>query len=657
MHFAESLEARLLLAGEPKFVTPIAGMPYQDFSIYTYFDVNPAAGAAKDYKNGPYAFDGYQGTDYTLPSFAQMDAGVNVLAGAAGVVTYVHDGEFDRNTTLDPNRVSNEIVIDHGNNWKTVYLHLKRGSINVAVGQQVTAGQAIAKVGASGNTDGPAVQFIVLHNGVPVDPYSAPSTFWQSPMPYMGDVHGLLDSGVSNRPTSPLIFERPDNSPTFSQASGQTAYLWGIFYGVKTGDLLDYKFYKPDGSLHHTLPITADGNYQFAYYFASTSLGTSPAAGTWHAKIFYDGQQIADKPFVVSAAGSPEIRVSLGSEYVRNGRSTPIDFPGTYPGGINLTRTFTILNRGTSTLNISQVQLPAGFTLQSAPPATVAPGVTATFGMQLNTGAPPGTKSGNVVVKTNDADDANYTFAVEGVVHAAAPKAVIKGSVFNDPNSDGLRSLGESAVNNVTVYIDANNNNALDAGETSTKTSASGEYQFANLNPGSYRLRVVLPAGLRRTMPMPENFRIATVSNAGQVVSNADFSLTSNILLAGVVFNDANGNGVKDAGEAAMQNVTVEVLSNNVIVATRTTDSAGAWRVRGLGAGTGVARIVIPAGFNATYPAGGQYAGSMSAGQQNQNVNFGLKKTSPAPQFTISLAQILTSAELDDFFDSPIEAA
>ena len=56
------------------------------------------------------------------------------------------------------------IEIDHGNGIRTVYNHL--GSIWVAAGQYVSAGQGIGGVGCTGICTGPHVHFEVIVNGV-----------------------------------------------------------------------------------------------------------------------------------------------------------------------------------------------------------------------------------------------------------------------------------------------------------------------------------------------------------------------------------------------------------------------------------------------------------------------------------------------------------
>jgi len=62
------------------------------------------------------------------------------------------------------------VAIDHGGGVQTRYVHPWPNGILVRVGDQVTAGQQIARVGSSGNSTGPHLHFEVRVNGTPVDP-------------------------------------------------------------------------------------------------------------------------------------------------------------------------------------------------------------------------------------------------------------------------------------------------------------------------------------------------------------------------------------------------------------------------------------------------------------------------------------------------------
>ena len=60
------------------------------------------------------------------------------------------------------------VVIDHGNDVKTVYAHLKK--FNVKEGQRVFKGDQIAELGSSGMSTGPHLHYEVVVKGANVDP-------------------------------------------------------------------------------------------------------------------------------------------------------------------------------------------------------------------------------------------------------------------------------------------------------------------------------------------------------------------------------------------------------------------------------------------------------------------------------------------------------
>ncbi|MEG0296509.1 MAG: peptidoglycan DD-metalloendopeptidase family protein [Clostridium sp.] len=62
----------------------------------------------------------------------------------------------------------NTIIINHGDGQQTLYAHAD--SLSVSVGQSVSQGQEVAKVGSTGNSTGPHLHFEIRINGECVDP-------------------------------------------------------------------------------------------------------------------------------------------------------------------------------------------------------------------------------------------------------------------------------------------------------------------------------------------------------------------------------------------------------------------------------------------------------------------------------------------------------
>ena len=94
----------------------------------------------------------HSGIDIPAPN------GTNIVAANSGTVIFSGwNGGY-----------GNCIIIDHGGGYATLYAH---NSTNlVRVGEQVSRGQVIARVGSTGNSTGPHLHFEVLRNGRAVDP-------------------------------------------------------------------------------------------------------------------------------------------------------------------------------------------------------------------------------------------------------------------------------------------------------------------------------------------------------------------------------------------------------------------------------------------------------------------------------------------------------
>lgn len=86
--------------------------------------------------------------------------GTNILAVASGVVTWAGE-RFGYGKLVE---------VNHGNGYKTRYAHCE--TVNVAVGDIVRKGDAIALIGSTGRSTGPHVHFEVYKNGRTVDPAS-----------------------------------------------------------------------------------------------------------------------------------------------------------------------------------------------------------------------------------------------------------------------------------------------------------------------------------------------------------------------------------------------------------------------------------------------------------------------------------------------------
>jgi Peptidase family M23 len=117
-------------------------------------------------------------------SYAGYDADVLGVADGkvVGVLNDLNDqkpGSLPDISTITLENVDgNHVVMDLGNGVFAFYAHLQRGSVHVAVGEQVKRGQAIGKLGNTGNTSAPHMHFHLM---------DGPSTLGSNGLPYVID--------------------------------------------------------------------------------------------------------------------------------------------------------------------------------------------------------------------------------------------------------------------------------------------------------------------------------------------------------------------------------------------------------------------------------------------------------------------------------------
>jgi hypothetical protein len=173
--------------------------------IEDYVDADPASARQSDYACGIKSRDGHKGTDIALLSF---DHTASVRAAAAGTVLRLRDGMVDDRhmpNVTNQNACGNAVLLDHGAGWRTLYCHLKQGSLQVEEGQLVDAGTLLGDIGLSGQTTHPHLHLTVYHNGQVVDPFRPdPSaacgpdqpSLWVDPPTY--DQSSLITAGFSD---------------------------------------------------------------------------------------------------------------------------------------------------------------------------------------------------------------------------------------------------------------------------------------------------------------------------------------------------------------------------------------------------------------------------------------------------------------------------
>jgi uncharacterized repeat protein (TIGR01451 family) len=209
--------------------------------------------------------------------------------------------------------------------------------------------------------------------------------------------------------------------------------------------------------------------------------------------------------------------------------------------------------------------------------------------------------------------------------------------VWNDLDGDGVFDDGEPGIAGVLVSLraDTDGDGTFETTISTQPTGPDGSYGFANLQPGSYVVSIATPGGRFPTTTTAH----AVVLTSASTVDTADFGLAdtpaATASIGDLVWDDANGDGVQDAGELGLSGVTVTLRRDldadgifETIVATTDTDSDGAYRFTQLSPGGYRAVVILPSGRAASTPTSVDV--TLGAGASVTTVDFGLTTAPPA---------------------------
>ncbi|HEX5341736.1 MAG TPA: SdrD B-like domain-containing protein [Duganella sp.] len=233
-------------------------------------------------------------------------------------------------------------------------------------------------------------------------------------------------------------------------------------------------------------------------------------------------------------------------------------------------------------------------------------------------------------------------------------------TVWYDTNRNGVQDGGEAGVAGVKVTLLDAAGNAV-AGATAT-TDANGHYQFSGLQPGTYSVQFDKTS-------LPANYDFTTAGQGGDAAKDSDADVntgksgqvtlnsgdSNQALDAGIVikqatvgdrvWEDTNGNGVQDSGEAGIDGATVQLKdSNGNVVGTVVTHDGGQYSFT-VDPGTYTVSVAPPAGYSFTgagkggngaldsdVDAAGNATVTLAAGENNPNIDAGVYRPASLSQ-------------------------
>jgi hypothetical protein len=281
-----------------------------------YVDLDPTPAILTYRCDSVYTYDGHEGIDASIRGFGEQAIGVPVFAAHDGVVLVAEDGHPDMNVVVVPGQPVNYVIIDPGTGLLSGYFHLKLGSVAVAPGEPVVAGQQIGMTASSGQSDWPHLHFQTgVAPGVgTVEPFAGPCNpdphpSWTDPEATVSATF-LWDFGFSREPLAGIVPPFPYLRSGHVALTDPFEYHWVFLGNLPPNSVLEQKYYRPDGTLAIDDPPFSAGNATFRklywnWWSKSVTGAFQGLTGTWRYELYVNGTKLVDAPLEITATHDP----------------------------------------------------------------------------------------------------------------------------------------------------------------------------------------------------------------------------------------------------------------------------------------------------------------------------------------------------------------
>lgn len=206
------------------------------------------------------------------------------------------------------------------------------------------------------------------------------------------------------------------------------------------------------------------------------------------------------------------------------------------------------------------------------------------------------------------------------------PITKLCGYKYHDINGNGLPDPGEPPLAGWTFNV-TNGSGAIVGSAT---TGDNGRFCI-EVAPGSYTVSEVAQTGWTQTQPSSGTYSVSV--NQGTQLQKLIFGNTKvTSKICGIKFNDIDGDGIQDPGEAGLPGWTIEVQLPGGSTVSVVTGAHGRYCIDlpagQPGSGTDyIVSEVMQSGWQQTHPAApGTYTLSLPQGTSKDGVNFGNRK-------------------------------
>lgn len=189
--------------------------------------------------------------------------------------------------------------------------------------------------------------------------------------------------------------------------------------------------------------------------------------------------------------------------------------------------------------------------------------------------------------------------------------------VWYDVNGDGVQDSDEPGVAGADVTVTYfGPDGVLGGGDDvaiAVMTDSTGNYTVPGLPAGGYEVAldtVTLPTGFTASSDIDggDAAESTVILGASQVRTDVDFAVVGDASLSGTVWNDVNGDGVMDSGEAGIPGVSVVVTwdgPDGPVVIVMVSGADGSWNLPNLPSGDYTVELdesTVPADMSPTTP-------------------------------------------------------
>ena len=251
--------------------------------LMNYVDHDTQTEAVKDANCEARSYDGHKGVDIAIRDWNLQRSSVAILAPAPGKVLGVRNGETDIFPTQAQltairkrgRECGNGVRIDHGDGWVTQFCHMKKGSINVAFGDEITAGTKLGEIGMSGQTVHPHMHMTLWKDGEVMSPFTGrrasqacglkgAAPLWKDTIPYTG--FSIYDAGFTETAPNFSALAQGQN-PSVPKKTSPAFIFYMSFFGARASDEIHLTITQPDGELFSEQKITQKKTQARRHYY------------------------------------------------------------------------------------------------------------------------------------------------------------------------------------------------------------------------------------------------------------------------------------------------------------------------------------------------------------------------------------------------------